>query len=116
MTFCFHELTQFTQKIQIILRPTISHFKAMVMDKQILEGQGLGSFKDLPRPFSLKGTLFTNRRPVLSQNKLDFCPSRIKMLNIRTLKGGIVCLCTIFQFLRKLKKTEIRIPVYSYIF
>ena len=58
----------------------------MVMDNKILEEQGLGSFKDLPRPFSLKGALFTNRRPVLSQNKLDLCPSRIKMLSIRALK------------------------------
>ena len=31
-----------------------------------LEGQGRGSVKDLPRPFFLKSTLFTNSAPELS--------------------------------------------------
>ena len=44
----------------MVQRPTIRHFLAMVVDNISLEGQGRGSIKDLPRPFFLKSTLFTN--------------------------------------------------------
>ena len=54
----------------MLQRPTIWHFLAMVVDDKILEGQGRGSIKDLPRPFFLKSTLFTNSDPVLSLNVL----------------------------------------------
>ena len=57
-------LSEQFQKIQFELgdpvqRPKIHHFLAMVMDNEILEAQGRGSFMGLPRPFFLKSTLFT---------------------------------------------------------
>ena len=50
----------------MVKRHTIPQFLAKVVDNKILEGQGRGSIKDLPRPFFLKSTLFTNSAPVLS--------------------------------------------------
>ena len=50
----------------MLQRPITSHFLAMVVDNKILEGQGLGTIKDIPRPFFLKSTLFKNSAPVLS--------------------------------------------------
>ena len=82
----------------MVERPTIPHFLAMVMDNINLEGQGRGSFKDLPRPFFLKSTLFTNMRPVLSQTKLGLCPYRIKMPTLRALKLGIVVFIPLLLF------------------
>ena len=41
-------------------------FLAKAVDSKNLEGQGRGSVKDLPRPFFLKSTLFTNSAPELS--------------------------------------------------
>ena len=37
---------------------TYTPFIGLVMDKTILEGQGRGSIRDLPRPFLLKKSLF----------------------------------------------------------
>ena len=54
----FQLQAQFTQKLQMEQRPTIPHYLDMVVDSEILEGQGSGSFKDLPRPFLLKSLLF----------------------------------------------------------
>ena len=42
----------------MVQRPTIRHLKALVVDNKILEGQGRGTFKSLPRPFLLKSLLF----------------------------------------------------------
>ena len=50
----------------MVQRPTIPHFLGMDVDKKSLEGQERGSVKDLPCPFSLKSTLFTNSAPELS--------------------------------------------------
>ena len=50
----------------MVERPTIRHFLTKVVDSKNLEGQGHGSVKDLPRPFFLKSTLFTNSTPELS--------------------------------------------------
>ena len=44
----------------MVQRHTISHLKALIVDKNIPGGQGRGSIMDLPRPFLLKSTLFTN--------------------------------------------------------
>ena len=49
----------------MVQRPKICHFLAKVVDSK-LKGQGRGSDKDLPRPFFLKSTLFTNSAPELS--------------------------------------------------
>ena len=49
----------------MVQRLTIPHFLAKVVDNKIPEGQGRGRVKDLPRPFSLKSTLFTNSAPEL---------------------------------------------------
>ena len=70
----------------MVQRPTIRHLKALVVDNKILEGQGRGSLKDLPHPFFLKSTLFTNSehgKPLIMP-----CPSssRILMSIIRAFK------------------------------
>ena len=62
----FYLKAQFSQKLQMVQRPTIPHFLAKVMDNKIPEGQGRGRVKDLPCPFFLKSTLFTNSAPELS--------------------------------------------------
>ena len=70
----------------MLQRLTICHFLAMVVDNKILEGQGRGSIKDLPRPFFLKSTLFTNSAPELSLIKLGICPSRFVLSTFRAFK------------------------------
>ena len=67
------------------------HFLAMVVDNKILEWQGRGSIKDLPRPFFLKSTLFTKsgRGKPLKQPRP--WSSGIVMCTIRAFKWGIVC-------------------------
>ena len=50
----------------MVQRPTIPHYLAKSVDNKILEGQGRDSLKDLPRPFFLKSTLFTNSATELS--------------------------------------------------
>ena len=47
----FYIQASFVQKLQMVQRPTITYLLAMVKDNKILEGQGCGSFKDLPSPF-----------------------------------------------------------------
>ena len=42
----------------MVERLTIPHFLAMVINNINPEGQGRGSFKDLPRPILLKSLLF----------------------------------------------------------
>ena len=44
----------------MLQRPKIPHLKGLVVDSKFLEEQGYGSVKDLPCPFFLKSTLFTN--------------------------------------------------------
>ena len=70
----------------MLQRPTICHFLAMVVDNIILEGQGHGSIKDLPRPFFLKSTLFTNSgrgKPLITPHP---SPSEIKIPITRPFK------------------------------
>ena len=55
----------------MVQRPTIHQFLAMVVDNINLEGQGRGSFKDLPHPFFLKSTLFTNSVSCVVFEKID---------------------------------------------
>ena len=54
----FYIQASFSQKLQMVQRPTICHLKALVVDNKILGGQGRGSLKGLPRPCFLKSTLF----------------------------------------------------------
>ena len=59
-----------------------------------LGGQGCGSIKDLPRPFFLKSTLFTNSghgKPLITPR--PFLPG-ILMSIIRAFKWGIICFFT----------------------
>ena len=56
----FYIQASFSQKLQMVQRPTICHLKALVVDNKSLEGHGRGSLKGLPRPCFLKSTLFTN--------------------------------------------------------
>ena len=70
----------------MVQRPKIRHFLAMVVDNLILEGQGRGSFIDLPRPCFLKSTLFTNSgrgKPLIMPRPSS---SKIKMSIIRAFK------------------------------
>ena len=91
----FQLWAQVTQKLQVVQRPTIRHFLAMVVDNKILEEQGRGSIKDLPRPFFLKSTLFTNGgrgKPLITPRP---SLSGIFMYIIRAFKWGIICFFTI---------------------
>ena len=70
----------------MIQRPSIPHLKAMVVDNNILEGQGRGSLKRLPCPFFLKSTLFTNSgrgKPLIMPRPSS---SKIKLYIIRAFK------------------------------
>ena len=57
---------KYVQKLQMVQRPTISHFLAKVVDNKILEGQGRGSIEGLAMPFLPKSTLFTNSEIAMS--------------------------------------------------
>ena len=86
----FYIQASFSQKLQMVQRPTICHLKALVVDNKILGGQGRDSLKGLPRPCFLKSTLFTNSgrgKPLIMPR---LCPSRIQMSIIRAFKWSIV--------------------------
>ena len=96
----------------MIQRPSIPHLKAMVVDNNILEGQGRGSLKRLPCPFFLKSTLFTNSgrgKPLIMPRPSS---SRIKMSIIRAFKWGIICFCTIIGSLLIWRKPKLVFEVY----
>ena len=81
----------------MLQRSTIPHFLAKVMDSKSLEGQGRGSVKDLPCPFFLKSTLFTNSgrgKPLIMPPP---CPSRIQTSIIRPYKKDIICFSATFS-------------------
>ena len=90
----------------MVQRPTIRHFLAMVMDNKILEGQGRGSFKDLPRPILLKSLLFYIQWiwPVPD------CAMSLSFQNInvhyQTFQMIYCELLYLYQLLRKLKKSK----------
>ena len=67
-------------------RHLIPHFKPLIVDNKISEGQGLGNIRSLPRPLLLKSTFFTKSgrgRPITKP-----CPqsSGFKMPTIRAFK------------------------------
>ena len=55
----------------MVQTPTILHSLAKVEDSKNLEGLGRGSVKDLPRPFFLKSTLFTNSSVSVSDSAMS---------------------------------------------
>ena len=49
-------------------RHAIPHFKRLIVDSKILEGQGRGNIRSLPRPLLLKSEFFTKSgrgRPII---------------------------------------------------
>ena len=42
----------------MVQRHTISHLRALIVDKKIPGGQGLGSIMGLPRPLLLKSSIY----------------------------------------------------------
>ena len=67
-------------------RHLIPHFKPLIVDSKIPEGQGRGSIRSLPRPLLLKSEFFTKSRR--GRQILMPCPqfSGFKMLTIRAFK------------------------------
>ena len=99
----------------MVQRPIIPHFLAKVMDSKNLEGQGRGSVKDLPRPFFLKSTLFTNCAPELSLIVLWICPSRFILSIFRAFKWYILSLCSMCSFGENWRKPQIGDRAFGYI-
>ena len=86
-----------TPELKVAEKLIIPHFKELIMKVQILEEQGRGSLKGLPRPCFLKSTLFTNSgrgKPLIMQRP---CPSRIQTFIIRPFKKGIICFSATFS-------------------
>ena len=76
-------------------RHSIPHFKHLIVDSKIPEGQGRGNIRSLPRPLFLKSAFFTKSghgRPIIEPRPQS---SGFKMLTIRAFKKGIVCFSTI---------------------
>ena len=76
-------------------RHLIPHFKPLIVDSEILEGQGRGNIRSLPRPLLLKSEFFIKSgrgRPIIIPRPKS---SGFKMSIIRTFKKGIVCFSTI---------------------
>ena len=112
---CYHDSqlwAQFIPKVQVVQQLTIPHLKALVVDNDILEGQGRGSLKRLPQPFFLKSTLFTNSgrgKPLTMPRPSS---SRIKMSSIRAFQWGIICSCTIIGSPAIWRKPKLMFEVY----
>ena len=67
----------------MVQRPTMPHFLAMVVDNKILEGQGHGNIRSLPRPLLLKSIFFTKSgrgRPITKPRPQS---SELKMTTVR---------------------------------
>ena len=67
-------------------RHSISHFKRLIVDSKIPEGQGRGNIRSLTRPFFLKSTFFTKSglgRPIIMPHPQS---SGFKMPTIRAFK------------------------------
>ena len=76
-------------------RHSIPHFKRLIVDSKIPEGQGRGNIRSLPRPLFLKSTFFTKSgrgRPITKPRPQS---SGFKMPIIRAFKLYIACFSTI---------------------
>ena len=52
----------------MVQRHTVSHLKALIVDKNILGGQGRGSIMGLPRPLFLKSSISHKERAWQANN------------------------------------------------
>ena len=50
-----------TLELKVAEKLIIPHFKGLIMDVQILEGQGRGIIRGLPRPLFVKSVLFRKK-------------------------------------------------------
>ena len=79
----------------MVQRHSITHFKPLIVDSKIPEGQGRGNIRSLPRPLLLKSEFFTKSgrgRPIIMPRPQS---SGFKMPIIRAFKKGIACFSTI---------------------
>ena len=79
----------------MVQRHSIHHFKRLIVDSKIPEGQGCGNIRSLPCPLLLKSTFFTKSghgRPITKPGPQS---SGFKMPTIRAFKKCIACLSTI---------------------
>ena len=70
----------------MVQRHLIPHFKPLIVDSKIPEGQGRGNIRSLPRPLLLKSTFFTKSghgRPITKPRPQS---SGFKMPTIRAFK------------------------------
>ena len=70
----------------MVQRHTIPHFKRLIVDSIIPEGQGRGNIRSLPRPLFLKSEFFTKSghgRPITKPRPQS---SGYKMPTIRAFK------------------------------
>ena len=66
-----------TPELKVAEKLVIPHFKGLIMDIQILEGQGRGIFRGLPRPLFVKSVLSRKQGHGKSMKLPRLCPSRI---------------------------------------
>ena len=79
----------------MVQRRSIPHFKPLVVDSNIPEGQGRGIIRSLPRPLLLKSQFFTKSgrgRPMIMPRPQS---SGCKLPTNRAFKKGISCFSNI---------------------
>ena len=76
-------------------RHSIPHFKPLIVDSEIPEGQGQGIIRSLSRPLLLKSTSFTKSGHGRLITKPRPKSSGFKKPTIRAFKKGIACFSSI---------------------
>ena len=89
---------QIKREPMIVQKQMIPHLKALMMDILILEEEGRGIIRGLPRPLFVKSVLFRKKGRGNLLRLPHPCPPRILLSTIWGLKWGIVGLCIICTF------------------
>ena len=82
----------------IVQKQMIPHLKALITDIYILEEEGCGIIRGLPRPLFVKSVLFRKKGRGNLLRLPRPCPPRILLSTTRAFKLGIVGLCIICTF------------------
>ena len=93
----------------MVQRHTISHLKALIVDKKILEKQGRGSIMGLPRPLLLKRSIYYKEWAWLANKNATPQILRIYKVLYQTFQMRYCLFLYYSWFSLKLMKTEISI-------
>ena len=75
-----------TPELKVAEKLIIPHFKGLIINVQILEGQGRGIIRGLPRPLFVKSVLFRKQGRGKPLRLPRPCPPRILLSTTRAFK------------------------------